>query len=646
MAWEYHKVEIAWASQPDAATPLWTDVTRYVDPAVDIVITRGRPTELDEVAPSTLTLALNNADHRFTPGNPYSPYYPNVKPARRIRVSETIEGITYYLFTGYLQFPDIDDWAQADATHPFDQVITVSAVDRIARLDRARSFISTLGELIRTAVGTELQVWYPLNEPEKRWLDRAGTREPMVPGFAFINGSTEEHPLVLPGEGIGPAGDDIACVDMQPVINGSGGVDFYAYLTTTWATPITVSSSTFTVAWWMTWDAATTTSEFAGSIGSTGVAGNKLTIQMFWNSGGFWQVLADVNDGSSHTAFFNVTGGPVADVPALVSIRVTLPSGLVEVWVNDQTPTTATLSGTPPSSASASTLSFGDLMDGSFAHGQVYVGSSYTRTVHLAQYAMGMSGLYRQRSDERITTVAGYAGVAAADLQLDVASAVMPKATLAGEKPGAELRVAAGADSGLLFTAGDGDIVFHARTRRYNAPIVAYIDKLWLAPPWQQRVLPPVNIAEVTRSPDGLTAVSRNSTSADEYGEYASPPATIETATDADPENLARFLTYLYPDPRMRTVVMTFDLMTKSNTVRHTVLAREISDRTSMTGLPTNAPEGIGEQFVEGITHRISTLRRVTEWNMSPVLGPVPGVAAVWAQVDVSVVGDSTVIAY
>src|SRR5581483_527251 len=180
------------------------------------------------------------------------------------------------------------------------------------------------------------------------------------------------------------------------------------------------------------------------------------------------------------------------------------------------------------------------------------------------------------------------------------------------------------------------------RTRRYNPPIAAYIDLSWLADPWVQRVQPPINVARVTRAA-GVEALSRNAASVQEYGEYELPGgATIESATDADPENLAKMYTQQYPDPRMRASRMTFDLITKPTSVQHVILAREIGDRFSMTGLPVNAPEGIGEQHVEGIEHRISSTKRETSWNTSPVLGPLPGVAAVWPAVDTAVVGSTT----
>jgi hypothetical protein len=72
-------------------TITWTDISRYVDTQkAGVSITRGASDELSETQPGTATLRLDNADGRFTPGNPASPYYPFVRRNAPIRVSVAI----------------------------------------------------------------------------------------------------------------------------------------------------------------------------------------------------------------------------------------------------------------------------------------------------------------------------------------------------------------------------------------------------------------------------------------------------------------------------------------------------------------------------------------------------------------------------
>lgn len=62
----------------------YTDITQFVKSINGTL--RGRQYELDTVETGSLSITLDNADGRFTPGKVDSPYYPNVKPARRLRI--------------------------------------------------------------------------------------------------------------------------------------------------------------------------------------------------------------------------------------------------------------------------------------------------------------------------------------------------------------------------------------------------------------------------------------------------------------------------------------------------------------------------------------------------------------------------------
>lgn len=62
----------------------YSDITQFVKSINGTL--RGRQYELDTVETGSLSITLDNADGRFTPGKVDSPYYPNVKPARRLRI--------------------------------------------------------------------------------------------------------------------------------------------------------------------------------------------------------------------------------------------------------------------------------------------------------------------------------------------------------------------------------------------------------------------------------------------------------------------------------------------------------------------------------------------------------------------------------
>ncbi len=76
-------VEIAWTDNYAEPFPDWTDITDYVQ-AFDTKL--GRSTEIGAIESGIVNITLDNSTGAFTPGNVNSPFYPNVKPRRQVRV--------------------------------------------------------------------------------------------------------------------------------------------------------------------------------------------------------------------------------------------------------------------------------------------------------------------------------------------------------------------------------------------------------------------------------------------------------------------------------------------------------------------------------------------------------------------------------
>lgn len=102
-------VEVAFQSLPSAASPVWTDITRYVRHEQRIDIRWGARSELEQIQASTLALTLENSDARFTAGNSGSPYYPNVRKNRRIRV-RLVHVVSNYALNPSFE-TNADEWA-------------------------------------------------------------------------------------------------------------------------------------------------------------------------------------------------------------------------------------------------------------------------------------------------------------------------------------------------------------------------------------------------------------------------------------------------------------------------------------------------------------------------------------------------------
>jgi hypothetical protein len=89
------------------------------DVARQITITRGRSVQQDQYQAGTATIRVYDPNSYFSPQNTSSPYYPNVVPLRKLRVSATADGITHWLFSGYT----------TDYKYSYDQAENMGYVD-------------------------------------------------------------------------------------------------------------------------------------------------------------------------------------------------------------------------------------------------------------------------------------------------------------------------------------------------------------------------------------------------------------------------------------------------------------------------------------------------------------------------------------
>jgi hypothetical protein len=443
------------------AAMAWVNITSWVNDNLQTVTTsEGRQTELSQVDAGNLTLLVNNQDHRFTPGNLSSPYAPGWRTGMRIRVRETLGYQTFTHFDGNMLQPDM-----TINTPGLDQTVTVSATDRLGRLSTSRTLISTLAEWIIYNGGSGLKAFYPLGESRAPLRDAVGGHSPMTVAVGLpITGSTgATTPLVTFGAGTDPAGDDLRPPRFSPQLDASQMVLNYASLVANWSTPIPqASGETLTVAAWVMLNNTTLDQIFP-----FGITGSDISLQYDRSGIAPYPWSADVS-ASLTTATVPV---PAPVMPAaLVALRLTLPSGAVEVWSHTADPLTSTLSGAGPipSSAIWTSLFAGSSMAGSIAHAQVYVGANaYTRQMHLDQIDVGLTGLAGQYAGDRIRTIARYAGVADGDMDIDPGTSRMQVMSLAGRSPLAVMQEAATTEQGLLHARGRR-LLFHDRLRRYN----------------------------------------------------------------------------------------------------------------------------------------------------------------------------------
>lgn len=143
---------------------------------------RGAQRELDRVEAGTATLVLDNTDGRFTPLLTSSPYYPNILPMRRIRISGVWSAVTYPVFYGF-----VERWP---VTFPGekDTEVTISIVDGFEMLAAA----GVSGDFVQQGSGARVTaildaVLWPSAD---RDID---TGTATVPAITLANGNALEH---------------------------------------------------------------------------------------------------------------------------------------------------------------------------------------------------------------------------------------------------------------------------------------------------------------------------------------------------------------------------------------------------------------------------------------------------------------------
>lgn len=444
----------------------WVDITAYVNDNLQPPTTAvGRQTELQQVNPGAFSLVLNNQDHRFTPANPTSPYFPGWRTGMRIRMRETLGYQTFLHFDGNMLQPDVTIQVP-DA----DQTVTVNATDRLGRLQQSRAFISTLAEYILFNGGTALQAYYPLGESRAPFRSAVGTQGSLSPYFS-ASASSAQTLLTLANQIIAPGDDLLAPLWTPQMVVGGGGISASTaqlFLRGSIKPAITLSTGqTLTVVAWLN-PTNVEAHSFVVELSSTtslddlyvrrtdatesppGVWKAKL-----WNTGGAWDI----------TAFGDSWG---FGRPNIVAAQFTL--GTAGLLLTNTSSFAAVVTGSPSASMTFDTITLGGDYTGAINHVQIYLDSgspTYTSTAQAAQMAAGLTGLANQYTGQRVSTVAQYAGVAVGDMELDGGTSRMQKATLAGRSPLDVVQEAATTEQGLLHAAGRR-LLFHDRLRRYN----------------------------------------------------------------------------------------------------------------------------------------------------------------------------------
>jgi hypothetical protein len=635
-------VEIAFASQPEDTSPVWVDVTQWVRSVSGIAITRGRQDQYDQTQPSRLTLSLLNPGGRFTPGNVSSPYYPNVKRGRRIRVSETHNGVTYRRFTGFVDEWPVT-WADASASVSY---VDITASSRMARLGRAKTLQSIIGS---EYLQDNPVAYYPLGEPEGAL--KAGnvstTAQPNMAVTAVGAGSTGN---ITFGDSTGPGTDGLTAA-LFTRVSATAGANLVMTSPAVISQGVPVAGSVLLEAWFLTSTtaemgiaaatAAPDASGFAWYAIALGVsATGKLTgIQSRGTPGSSEFSLASaatVSDGLTHHAALRVTD--------------TTGDTVATLFLDGAVVASTTLTGAFWRYDLQRLIGGGGIVNscyaGTLSHVAIYdtPGTEISNARIQQHYLAGSTGFSGERSDQRITRLARYAGMPSSDVTVEtgLSTSIINQDTT-GQTPLSLMQDVTSTENGVLFDSGDGKLTFHARSHRYNvaSSLTLYAGGLLtgLEPRLDDQGL--VNDISASR-PNGVSVRSVDAASVSEYGLYREEIQLL-TTDDNEVFDAASWKVYVASTPQVR-VPTAGVLLNLANTAQATaILSLEIGDRITLANLPSQAPAASMDFFIEGWTETITADDYRIAFNLSPA-----SLSGVW-QLDssvYSVLGTSTRLGY
>lgn len=591
------KVEIAFSTQPNDPSPNYVDVTSYVrNVEGNVSITRGRQDRYDTVQPSKVGFTLLNLDGRFTPGNVSSPYYPNVKKGRKVRVSVTYGGTTYRRFTGYVDEWPVT-WADASGTVADAQV---TASSRMALLGRQ----ATLPAITSIEYFKDNPVaYYPLNDESGSLAagNIAATVQPAMAITPFGGGATSN---ITFGSGGGASTDTMSGATYTRSSSTSGA---YLSANINGIISATVISAEAVVTASATQEMGILQLDFGRSwlIMGTDASGH---LTATFSSSALGAITATssrvITDGKPHHCSVMATNGTGT---LFLEIDGIGDGSSLPFAASPYTFTRFIIGGGVLNSA----------FSGSIAHAAAYA-SGIDAGLHGNAAANGFSG---ERSDQRVSRLALYAGVPLAEIdtsEVGLSTSVAAQDTT-GQTPLQLMQNITATEDGVLFDTGAGKLTFQARSHRYNAATVLTLRAAGqdLLPSFEPRLNDQDLVNDVTASrPGGVSVHVADSASIGDYGVYHDDLSLL-TTSDNEVFDAASWKVYVNSVPQVNVAVAEVELAALTPSQVTAVLGREIGDRITLASLPKQAPASSMDFFIEGVTETIADGSHTVSFNLS-----------------------------
>lgn len=601
---------------------VWTDVSAYLELGPGATIRYGRTSPYSAPQSASCTLTLDNTDGRFTPlrqtladGTTAHPYYPNVVPRKRLRVSYVVGGVTYTRFTGYVKA-----WPTGLANAYYPRV-TIAATDRLDRLARVR-----LAAPIRQAVMQSAPALYwPLTDEVGSTFAAEQSGTISAPSLS-VSGDASA-PLAFGADG--PGTGDGTAVAFAPSSDSAGQTLYMSTLDTL----LDTATSDYSIAF--AYNAGDSLPSWASGIGTeiildlTGPDFLELNLYLFGGA-----LSAESSVGAVNGATSRADGGWHSAV-----LVVNTGSSTAELYDDGLSVGTFSTGFTP--TASAKFLRLGDVGTGSAYASNHYQGRLAHVALHQGALTPGQAAAFHgavrgwagELVHERIARFLGYAGLTSSEWNLDTSTVALGSYGQGGKDivTACQDTVTSEGGGAALYVGTDGKARFIGRTHRGLATTPALtvdneadLDANTFAPSYDDSAI--VNEVQASRATASGTATTQTVSDADSQAAFGITSDLLTSYASADADVLYNAQDRLAQQraPGFRLPQVTVDLYTAMTAgLWADVAGVEIGDRVRVTGLPvTTAPATTLDFFVEGWQDSIGVGSYTVTFDLSPADNP------------------------
>lgn len=585
------QVEIAFDSgyTTPAASRTWTDVSSYVELHQNMEIAVGRQDERSTADANDLSLTLDNTDGRFTAHRSASPYYPNVKIGRPIRVKATPPGgSTVTRFTGF-----IDEWpVEWDGSDAYARA-TIRASSRLARLGLGAKLLSMIEQEI---LSTSPVAYYTLSEPSGS-THASDTSGRGAAQLAPYNPSNVPNAPVF-GNATGPGTDGLTALQYPAGSNPN-------------CYPLRAGLSSQIRSLRV---AATLPASGTDSIPLIEAGSGVNFLDVYLTSANVL-TARHITSGAS----VSVTSSALAAGSYDIAVTCTAAGGLL-LYANGA----LVASGVGVDLGTLTYVQVGGnaIRESVLSHAAAY-STELTPTQITAQSSAVLTGFSGDTTDERLVRILGWAGVASTEIDVETGSETMTYQETSGQSVTDALRDVESTEGGVLFDGTDGNVKFHSRSHRYLSTAAATLDMASqhvgsdYAPKLDRSTL--VNDATVDNPTTGESARSVDTDSSDEYGIATASAKSVANSYDPLLQK-ANWLIASYAEPRNRVPSLTVDVLAHQGLTpsAQDLLALTVGDLLAVENAPTQADSTDTSYFVEGYTETIGPESYEITFNLSP----------------------------